>query len=226
MIQGVLSPRHGYDLTAKGLDSWYWSQFWRHNEAPVILPWLKALSPGRGLDAGAGTGFYVQKAALLRHRCMAIDLSLSMLALQGKTARGATGLAQADVAALPFRNSRFDWVLCTRVLSHVERLGAALQELGRVLRSGREALLSDVHPDHPYTCTSIRLSELTVRIETYKHSFAAVERAAVESGCLRILDLQEYRLADLPWKPPHESFEKIYDHPRKPIFYTCRLQKV
>jgi ubiquinone/menaquinone biosynthesis C-methylase UbiE len=225
--QIILPPRQGYDLTAAELDSWYWSHFWRKNEAPIVLRWLKSLPKGLGLDAGAGTGFYYRESALFHHRCLAIDLSLRMLALYERRApRLAMKLAQADITALPFRSTRFDWALCTRVLSHVECVKGALQELGRVIRRGREILLSDVHPDHPYTCTSIRLPAATVKIATYKHSFESLTRAAEDCGGFRILELREYRLEDLIWRPPQENFDKIYDNPDRPIFYICKLLKL
>src|SRR5207247_2542182 len=80
-------PRHGYDLTAPYYESWRWSEFWRQNEAPIILEWLASLKPGVGLDAGSGTGPYVCQIVRLNHRCVAVDISPKMLAVN-KRKRG------------------------------------------------------------------------------------------------------------------------------------------
>jgi len=49
--------------------------------------------------------------------------------------------ARFDLAALPFSDGSFDFVIANHVLEHVEDLGRSLFELARVLRSGGTAIL-------------------------------------------------------------------------------------
>jgi SAM-dependent methyltransferase len=48
---------------------------------------------------------------------------------------------QADLAALPFADASFDWVLANHVLEHIPGDGAAIAELARVLRPGGRAII-------------------------------------------------------------------------------------
>jgi ubiquinone/menaquinone biosynthesis C-methylase UbiE len=46
------------------------------------------------------------------------------------------GFVQADAAHLPFRDASFDAVIANHSLEHMEELGPALSEVGRVVRRG------------------------------------------------------------------------------------------
>ena len=48
---------------------------------------------------------------------------------------------KADICALPFEDSTFDWILCNHVLEHINDDTKAMQELYRVLKPGGKALL-------------------------------------------------------------------------------------
>ena len=56
----------------------------------------------------------------------------------GAIRKGASGqqYVQADVAALPFREKSFDFVICIQVLEHVDDPGSACEELMRVAHRG------------------------------------------------------------------------------------------
>ena len=56
----------------------------------------------------------------------------------GAIRKGASGqqYVQADLAALPFRDKSFDFVICIQVLEHVDDPGAACEELMRVAHRG------------------------------------------------------------------------------------------
>jgi SAM-dependent methyltransferase len=132
-------------------------------------------------------------------------------------------LAQADVQCLPFANGLFNWVLCTRVLSHLATPRKALAEFARVARPRAEIFISDVHPAHPYDRVSIATAEGDVAIETFKHSIDSIKADLGTSRHLRILSIREYRTADLLWLPPRPRFEKIFRDPGIPIFYVLNL---
>lgn len=88
----------------------------------------------RVLDAGAGEGRYAGHFG--RHRYVGVDLGI------GDSAWDYAGLdALADLCRLPFPAGCFDGVLNIVTLEHVRDPAAVLGELGRVLRSGGEALV-------------------------------------------------------------------------------------
>jgi ubiquinone/menaquinone biosynthesis C-methylase UbiE len=229
-MREALDPRRGYDLIASYYEKWRWSKFWRKNEAPIILEWLESLQPGLGLDAGSGTGPYLCDAVRFHHRCIAVDISPNMLAVNKRKQRdcakvAAVSYAQADISALPFKDKTFDWILCSRVLSHISDIRPVLHEFARVLKEGSECLISDVHPNHPYTNVEIRGREVKVAIRTYKHALESTEQAISEIPHLQLLSLDEYHLKDLHSKPGTIEFGKLYDSPNPAVFYVCRLRR-
>jgi ubiquinone/menaquinone biosynthesis C-methylase UbiE len=217
----------GYDLVAESFDQWEWCTFWRHNEAPFVKRWIGSLPAGLGLDAGSGTGCYSQEIAAAGHRSVAVDISLSMLkVLRSKSTGGPLpSTVRADVLQMPFRSGQFDWVLCTRVLSHISDARHALGELARVLRNGGRALVTDVHPQHPYTFTSVDTRAGSVPIRTYKHGLNGLNRLVERDGAFSLCDLREYRSNDLSWQPRQGRFEKLFKTGGAPVFYIMELQR-
>jgi ubiquinone/menaquinone biosynthesis C-methylase UbiE len=226
----LASPRSGYDEAAERYDGWRWSRFWRIHEAPRIVRWLERLPVGVGIDAGAGTGAYVNAYGRHARMVVAMDLSHEMLRLCRLRIRDAAGgnihlnVVQGNVTTIPFPRAVFDWVLCCRVLSHVEQLELAMSEFARVLRSGAECLIADVHPDHPYSHVSIPTAKGRVDMETFKHPLMQLSTMASFYG-LRLVSLAEVRLSDLAPPPPRNEFPKLFLDFGRPIFYVCRLRR-
>jgi SAM-dependent methyltransferase len=82
---------------------------------------------GRVLDLGSSTGSY-------RHQ----DFPFATVRVDLDAVRTAPGVVfvQADASQLPFRAGVFDAVVCNHSLEHFVGLGAALDEIGRVLKPG------------------------------------------------------------------------------------------
>jgi ubiquinone/menaquinone biosynthesis C-methylase UbiE len=125
--------------------------------------------PIDGLDAGTGLGPYRSHIAALGHRCLGEDLSLEMLRVGLANNRGVWSV-QGDVRLLPCRDNAFDWVLATRLLSNLPSPASAFREFARVMKTGAECLITDVHPDHPYSEMSVRIDDRVINIETYKRT--------------------------------------------------------
>lgn len=106
----------------------------------ALLPDVAGLTV---LDAGCGTGRYLQA---LKHRgafAIGMDLSAAMLS----RARELTGhVARADLRALPFDAMSIDIVVCGLALGDFTELELALAEIARVLRTGGCVVYSVVHP--------------------------------------------------------------------------------
>ena len=223
----ALQPREGYDLAADRFRAWHWTKFWRCHEAPLVRLWLRALTPGLGLDAGAGSGPYSKDALKAGHGYLAIDVSIKMLgtAIQGAALhrKRPPWSVQSDISNLPVRDGQLDWVLTTRVLSNNAEPERILSEFSRVMKSGAECLISDVHPDHPYEQMSIMTESRVLEIETYRHALPRI--VALASRSFRIVSCVEYGLRDLTRPPSRSLFRKIYDNSSAPIFYIMRLER-
>ncbi|MCD9147932.1 class I SAM-dependent methyltransferase [Pseudophaeobacter flagellatus] len=115
---------------------------------PVIFePWARELMrradprPGEHiLDLACGTGAVTREVARRAHslgRLTAVDHSAEMLGVAQSLADEA-GLdvewVEADAAALPFADNRFDLALCQQALQFFPDKPGALRELWRVLR--------------------------------------------------------------------------------------------
>lgn len=182
-----------------------------------------ALTPGTILDAGSGTGLYRHVLEHNGHRVIGVDLSAEMLMIHIRS-NPAAPVVQARIDALPFRGYSFDYVLCTRVLSHIHTLLPVLSEFARVTKPRAELLITDVHPEHRYSEMSIPTNAERVSIQTYKHPLPEI-RKAVEASGFGLPEFKEFRLDDLVWRPPIKKFENIYDEAERPIFYTCSLRR-
>ncbi len=185
--------------------------------------WATMLSPGLILDAGSGTGVYRPLLENAGHRVIALDLSVEMLTIQLRKFPTAVVL-QARLEALPIQDCEFDYVLCTRVLSHVEILGPVFNEFARITKPAARLLITDVHPDHRYSEMSIPTDRERVSIETYKHPIPGIKQALRSSG-FELTEFSEQYFRDLAWKPPLEKFENIYADLERPISYIGSLRR-
>ena len=150
----VLPALKGYNLVAPYIDETKWSRFWQQNEAPLVIDWIRQQPVGRGLDAGSGTGPYLKAIQAAGHQGVAFDLSENMLRQNRYKNNGFIDYRQGSLEqTLPFDNQSFDWILCTRVLSHLPDSHRTINEFARVLRPGGECLITDVHPQHNYENT-------------------------------------------------------------------------
>ncbi len=127
----------------------------------VLVPWaLQGLRPsGEVLEIGAGSGAMASQLLSVHHhlRLVATDYDDDMVGV-ARAALAPFGerasVQQADAAALPFADGRFDMVLSFAMLHHVVQWEKALGEALRVLRPGgrlvgydllRSPLLALVH---------------------------------------------------------------------------------
>src|SRR5437764_9866766 len=141
--------RRYHDLAAHSYDSKWGIDFGAKGAAQVLGKMQKALgrngghSYGRGLEIGAGTGYFCLN--LLRHgwldEAVATDVSPGMLATLAGSAEtlGLSSSVQTVVCEaeeLPFEDDSFDIVFGHAILHHIPDLERAFREFRRALRPG------------------------------------------------------------------------------------------
>ena len=178
-------PRSGYDAAAPYYDDWHWQLFWRTNEWPFIGRLLENKPPPRSvLDVGVGTGVYLDLIGRQYPptRLSGFDVSEGMLSRARNRLGDTAWLVCADARAIPFNVESFDLVLMNRVASHIEDLTAVTSEITHVMQPGSLLVISDVSPEHNYSCTSLPIDQEKISVETYKHSMKEWEEASKSAG--------------------------------------------
>ena len=102
--------------------------------------WLERYLPARGdsprlLDIGCGTGEHMARYGARGFEVAGVDGSEKMLEYARANNPGAE-IKQADVEAIPFPDSCFDFVLCIEVLRYLPDSRRCVQEIARVLKPG------------------------------------------------------------------------------------------
>jgi len=188
---------------------------------------LRSLSNGRVLDVGVGTGRNSELARSLRHEVYGFDVSAKMLEKAAERLHLETEspfLRLGDVRRIPFGDRFFDCMLCCRVLSHLEELELALNEMHRVLRKGGALLVTDVDGRHKYDATRIPVEGKNVWIRVYKHRLEDVAQAATKAG-FRVNEERLLYASDLAWKPREGDFPTIDWTSKVPVSYRLVLQR-
>ena len=111
-----------------------------HDTVLSLLPDVRNLT---ALDAGCGSGRYLQALTERGARAIGMDLSAAMLERARESTRR---IARADLRALPFDAMSIDLVVCGLALGDFAEIELALTEIARVLRPGGYVVYSVVHP--------------------------------------------------------------------------------
>jgi SAM-dependent methyltransferase len=102
---------------------------------------------GRGegicIDAGCGTGVYLDAIASLGWSVIGVDLSVDQLRL---AARRWPNVVQADVARMPFPRDCASRVVSVLTHTDVDDLGSFFREAGRVIVPGGKLVVLATHP--------------------------------------------------------------------------------
>lgn len=150
-------------------------------EQDAMLALMPDLTGRAVLDLACGTGRYSRLAAERGAQLViGLDSSLAMLRVNTQPLRV---LARAEAVPLPA--AAVDAVICALALGHLPSPAPALAEVGRVLRVGGVALVSDFHPfaflsgaQRTFTAAS----GAVYAVEHYPHLYSDYHRAARSAG--------------------------------------------
>jgi 2-polyprenyl-3-methyl-5-hydroxy-6-metoxy-1,4-benzoquinol methylase len=230
MVEKIYKVEQGYDIVSEHYDTNKWNKFWKANEAPYIKKWLHKIPKGFGLDAGSGTGMYLEEIINAGHSCIELDISAKMLWVNKRNHPNIppikTVYLRARIDKKLFAAQIFDWILCTRVLSHCKNLSKQISNFSAILKPGAECLISDIHPEHDYHQTGFNINdEKKIYIETHKHTIEEYKKIITENN-FEILNLIEVGMDDLFKKPDPIKFEKLYTRKLNKIFFIFILRKL
>lgn len=116
--------------------------FWAYRES--LLSFL-GQGAGQALEVGCGEGRVSRVVKECGYRVTATDPVAAFITAAAR-ADSAESYAMAAAGHLPFDDGSFDLVVAYNMLMDVENVPAAVNEMGRVLRSSGTLMISLVHP--------------------------------------------------------------------------------
>jgi malonyl-CoA O-methyltransferase len=140
----VLSPLDGYNK---------WAASYARESNPIknfsdqlIVKYIPDLSGKSVLDVGCGAGkFCVLAESQGASSIEGIDLSPEMIQHSMKACKYATFIA-SDISSVALEKAKYDVVICSLVLAHIEVLDATLAKILESLKSDGILALTDFHP--------------------------------------------------------------------------------
>ena len=198
---------------------------------------VRMLAPARGerlLDIGCGSGWLGERCRSLGVAVCAMDIGFT--GVSGARARfpQAAAYQVGDLYYLPFADARFDAVVLSEVVEHLDDICAALAEARRVLRPGGRLLVSVPYRETIVDHLCIHCNRLTPA-NAHLHRFDEValaahfERQGVAVDKVQLMTNKLLELAGFPglsarwpytaWRLADALMNKIV---RKPAF-LCML---
>jgi ubiquinone/menaquinone biosynthesis C-methylase UbiE len=130
----MTSDRVDYDQIAATYDRRYEERPYEGVER-ALRAWLATAPPGRFLEVGCGTGYWLSVLPLDDRRVFGLDRSAGMLARARRKGCSAF-LVHAEATRLPFDDGSMTALLCMNALHHFPDKPAFIAEAARVLRPG------------------------------------------------------------------------------------------
>jgi len=141
------------------------------------------------LELGCGTGLNTEWLAAQTEHVVAVDVSAEMLAQARKRLDddASVTIRRLDITeSWPFASGRFDGVVATLVLEHVETLGPVFREARRVLQDGGTFYLAELHPYRQFRGTQAHFEDEAtgerIVIDAFTHAMADFVNAAIDVG--------------------------------------------
>jgi malonyl-CoA O-methyltransferase len=177
----------------------------RDLDQQVMLTVLGSLRFESVLEIGCGTGKNTALLARIARTVHAIDYSPAMIArAKEKSSFDNVMFTVADIRQTwPCPNRAANLVTCNLVLEHIEELSFIFGEAARVLATGGQLLISELHPFRQYLGTQARFDRdhETRTIEAFVHNVTDFTDTAAQNG-MSIQNIKEWWHQEDSDKPP------------------------
>jgi ubiquinone/menaquinone biosynthesis C-methylase UbiE len=157
------------------------------------------------VELGCGTGKNTEFLATLGDAVLAFDFSEKMLAkARQKVTASHVRFEMADITQ-PWNcpADSVDLITCNLVLEHIKDLDHVFAQTARILRSGGQFLINELHPFKQYGGTKARFERGAeiVEVDVFIHHISEFIHTAEING-LKLLKFDEVWHADDAGKPP------------------------
>ena len=158
----------------------------------------EAPTAGWAVDLGTGAGFTAFAAAEYAGKVVASDLTREMLLetrrIGGERNLSNVGVCQNQAEALPFASDSFDLVTCRAAGHHFIDLGAAFNEIRRILKPGGALVMADsVSPEDDTLATWFNDVELRRDFSHVENRKVSVLLGMLESRGLQVVEKHDER---------------------------------
>lgn len=159
---------------------------------PALISLLPLLKDKQVLDAGCGTGFFLEYFVNQGARVTGLDITPAMLE-RCKTRVPDATLVQADLGdTLPFNDQQFDLFFCSLALQYLEDWWGVFHECARVLKPGGYVLFSVHHPFEEFKLAGHNYFDVEKRVRagsagqqiTYRRSISSITETLYQTGFL------------------------------------------
>lgn len=166
--------------------------------ARVLRQQLSNLQQREVLEIGCGTGLNTRYLAQQSRSVLAMDFSAGMLeqARAGVRATNVRFEMQDIRLGWNLADDSFDVAVCMLVLEHIENVDHVFGEVARVLRSGGEFFVCELHPFRQLQGRQAQFTDTgsgqTVFVPAYLHDVSAYVNACVRHN-FEFLRMDEWR---------------------------------
>jgi ubiquinone/menaquinone biosynthesis C-methylase UbiE len=118
------------------------------------------------LEVAPGPGYFaIELAKLGDYRIKGLDISETFVEIARANAANASvevDFRRGNASAMPFRNGKFDFLLCRAAFKNFSDPQGALEEMYRVLKPGGQALIIDLRRDASVASINQAVNEMSV----------------------------------------------------------------
>lgn len=180
----------------------YWSEQYDSNqnktrdlEAISLRETLSDINFENCLEIGCGTGKNTEWLITKGHKITAIDLTEEMLAIaRNKISNDNVRFLKVDINEdWFFTNDKYDLVVCSLVLEHIENIGRIFKLIAEHLIENGILYIEELHPFKQYSGSKASFTNETGKqiVNCYTHHISEFTGLAKQYG-LAIADIKEY----------------------------------
>lgn len=156
----------------------------------VVLDLLGNIEGKSILDCGCGTGRFADIFARSGANAIGMDISENMLSIAKRKVPFAKFI-RGDVFSLPFKEKKFDIVVCSQVLTHLHKYKEPLLEMKRVMKENGTIIIDIRNILWPLRPLQI-LKQKIMEYNEYNPHFTHIRR--IKKICNEIgLEIDEFR---------------------------------